>query len=127
MRSGPLQRCCIVNQTPWRLLLNPPDHLSASSRELWLSTTANFTLEDTELHLLRLACEALDRADQARLILAEEGLISTGRYGQKLSHPATGIERDSRFAAARLFKQLALSEALGESVSPLQLRPRRAG
>ena len=56
-----------------------------------------------------------------------EGIISTGRYGQRLAHPAVAIERDSRLAAARLFKMLALPDALGESVSPLALKPRRVG
>jgi hypothetical protein len=59
------------------------------------------------------------------VILARDGLTSRGRYGQALAHPAVAIERDSQLAAARLFKQLALPEALGEQVSPLQLRRRR--
>jgi hypothetical protein len=105
----------------------PPRHLSARAAELWQQTIQSYALEPTELALLRLALEALDRAEQARLILADEGIVSTGRYGQKLAHPAVSIERDSRLAAARLLKQLALADALGESVSPLALRPRRAG
>jgi|SRR3954451_1160761 phage terminase small subunit len=105
--------------------MDAPKHLSPARTNLWNRTTANFTLEETELELLRLACETLDRAEDARLILAKEGIVSTGRYRQKLAHPAVAIERDSRLAAARIFKQLALPQALGESVSPLQLRPRR--
>jgi len=53
------------------------------------------------------------------------GSLARGRYGQALAHPAVAIERDSRLAVAKLFKQLALPEALGESVSPLALPPRR--
>ncbi len=102
--------------------MDAPRHLSGRSQGLWRKALTDFSLEATEMELLRLALEALDRAEQARLILAEDGLISTGRYGQKLAHPAVAIERDSRIAAARLFRQLALPEALNESVSPLQLR-----
>jgi hypothetical protein len=101
--------------------------LSPRAKALWTQTTTSFTLEATEVELLRLALEALDRAEQARVILAEEGLTSRGRYGQALVHPAVAIERDSRIAAARLFKQLALPEAPAEVVSPLALRKRRAG
>jgi hypothetical protein len=106
--------------------MNAPKYLTPRSRDLWREIIGNFTLETTEVELLRLGLEALDRADQARVILANECIISTGRYGQKLAHPAVAIERDSRLAAARLFKQLALPEALNESVSPLALRSRRA-
>jgi phage terminase small subunit len=102
-----------------------PPHLSARCKALWAQTIAAFTLEATELELLRLACEALDRAEQARVMLADEGLTSRGRYGQVLPHPLIAVERDSRAAAARLFKQLNLPEAPAEVVSPLALRPRK--
>src|SRR5689334_5758055 len=100
--------------------MSAPKHLSASSRKLWAEITAGFVLEPTEVEVLRLALEAVDRCEEARQVLATDGIVSTGRYGQKLAHPAVAIERDSRIAAARLFKQLALPEALNESVSPLQ-------
>jgi hypothetical protein len=47
-----------------------PSHFSDRNRKLWRQTTSDFTLEATELELLRLALEALDRAEQARLIAA---------------------------------------------------------
>jgi P27 family predicted phage terminase small subunit len=107
------------------LKASAPAHLSKRSRALWVEITARFTLEPTELELLRLALEAVDRCEEARQVLAAEGITSVGRYGQRLAHPACAIERDARLAAARLFKQLALPEALDESVSPLTLRWRR--
>ena len=108
-------------------MMNGIGDLSKRSAGLWSTITEDFTLETTELELLRLALEALDRCEEARAILAADGLTSRGRYGQVLPHPMIAVERDSRLAAARLLKQLALPEALNESVSPLQLRPRRAG
>jgi len=50
-----------------------------------------FRLEPTEVEILRLALEALDRCDEARRILAKDALVSTGWYGQKLAHPAVAI------------------------------------
>jgi P27 family predicted phage terminase small subunit len=91
--------------------VSTPKHLSASSRALWMKITTSFVLEPTEVEVLRLALGALDRCEDGRRILAAEGIVSTGRYGQKLAHPAVAIERDSRIAVARLFKQLALPEA----------------
>jgi P27 family predicted phage terminase small subunit len=101
-----------------------PDHLSSRTSELYGRVTTMFTLEPTEIELLRLACEALDRCEEARALLAEEGIVSAGRYGQRLAHPAVAIERDSRLAAARLFRELGLPEAPAEIVSPLALKKR---
>lgn len=50
-----------------------PFLVSKRSRELWRKTTADFMLEATELELLRLAPEALDRAEQARVIPGRRG------------------------------------------------------
>jgi hypothetical protein len=80
-------------------------------------------LEATELELLRLACEALDRAEQARVMLADEGLTSRGRYGQVLTHPLIAVERIHVRRLRACSKQLNLPEAPAEIVSPLALRP----
>jgi P27 family predicted phage terminase small subunit len=103
-----------------------PDHLTDHSRDLWEQLTGSLVLEPTELELLRLALEALDRCEQARTILVRDGIVATNRYGALVAHPCVAIERDSRIAAARIFRDLALPEAPAEVVSPLALRRRRA-
>lgn len=91
--------------------LNPvPKHLSAASAALWESILDRYELEDQHVALLQLALESLDRAEQARIILAAEGIVLTGARGGAVAHPAVGIERDSRIAALRGFRELGLSE-----------------
>lgn len=87
-----------------------PKHLRADSRK-WFSAVVNtYELTDAELRLLRLACEAWDRTQQAREALAKHGLVITDRYGQARPRPEVAIERDSRAAFARLVAQLALPD-----------------
>lgn len=43
--------------------MTAPKHLSADRRKLWQSIVASHELEPHHLELLRLACEALDRAE----------------------------------------------------------------
>jgi hypothetical protein len=62
-----------------------------------------------------LAAEAWDRTQQAREILARDGITVEGREGVK-AHPAIMIERDSRLAFARLVAQLSLDN--DEPVAP---------
>jgi P27 family predicted phage terminase small subunit len=86
----------------------PPTHLSPSAKKWWKSVVAEFALEDHHLHLLKLACEALDRAEQARETIAALGTTYVDRFGAPRARPEVAIERDARIAFARLVRELDL-------------------
>jgi P27 family predicted phage terminase small subunit len=91
-------------------LNSPPEHLSPSASALWSAVTARHTLPPQHERLLQLACEALDRYQQARETIAEQGLVTENRYGATVAHPAVSIERDARLAFARLLRDMHLNE-----------------
>jgi P27 family predicted phage terminase small subunit len=86
----------------------PPAHLSASARHWWETTVALYELQEHHLRLLQLACEAWDRAQQARAQIDRDGLtVSTADGGIRV-HPCIAIERDSRLGFARILRELDL-------------------
>jgi P27 family predicted phage terminase small subunit len=85
-----------------------PRHLRAETKAWWREVVSGFELESHHLHLLRLAAEAWDRGQEAREILAKEGLTYEDRFGQPRSRPEVAIERDARISFARLLRELAL-------------------
>ncbi len=97
-----------------------PDHLSTRMRVLWREITNEFALDHHHLELLRLALEALDRCEEARQAIAEEGAFVHNSSGARAAHPAVAVERDSRLAAVRVLRELDLD---GETVA--QARPPR--
>ena len=77
--------------------------------------------------ILRLAAEAIDRSEEARTILAAEGIVVRSGDAVK-AHPAVAIERDARLAVARLIRELDLDvEAPAERARPPGLRSNRRG
>src|SRR5574337_988848 len=87
----------------------PPAHLSASSKRLWSALTRDFELDDAAgQSLLVAACEAYDRAQQAREVIAREGMFTLDRFEQPKPHPAIAVERDSRDAFVRAMRALKL-------------------
>jgi len=86
----------------------------------------DYELQGHHVRLLTLAAEAFDRCDQAREIIAKDGLtIPTGDGGLK-AHPAVAIERDARLAFARLIRELDLdTEPPTEARRPPGLRSNR--
>lgn len=90
--------------------LTAPKHLSKRMRALWAETVREYEMGAHHLELLRLALEAIDRCAQARDAIAADGAYLPGRYGGSRPHPALAVERDSRIAAARLFRELRLDD-----------------
>lgn len=104
---------------------NPPEHLSDRCKKWWRAVMTDYDLEAHHEHLLRLAAEALDRAEQARSILAVEGICVAAGESVK-AHPAVAIERDARTAAARLIRELDLdAETAPATPRPPGLRSNR--
>src|SRR5712692_9059278 len=98
-------------------LPKPPEHLRPSTRRWFEEIVRSWELEPHHLRLLVLACEAVDRCDEARERIRKDGAYVKGRYGLR-AHPAIAVERDSRLAAARLLRELDLDASAGAESRP---------
>jgi P27 family predicted phage terminase small subunit len=105
----------------------PPAHLSEEMQAWWRAVVAEYEFERHHLLLLETACDAWDRLQEARDVLAREGLTIETSTGQKM-HPAVIIERDSRTAFVRTVRELDLDmvpAADSQSFRPPALRSNR--
>lgn len=98
----------------------PPSHLSAEAAAWWGKVAADYMLESHHWKLVQAACEAWDRCQQAREVLADQGLVFVDKHGQPRAHPAVAIERDARIAFARVLRELQL-----DVDAPAEARPPR--
>jgi phage terminase small subunit len=103
----------------------PPTHLRSSTKRWWRSVVSGWQLDDHHLHLLKLACEALDRAEQAREEIEKGGAVVKDRFNQLCPSPWVAIERDSRLAFARLLRELDLDGEPMQESRPPALRSNR--
>ncbi len=85
-----LPRC--PRRTPVSSTPTAPKHLSRRSKAFWRRVLTEYVLEVHHVELLLRACEAMDRADEARKQLDAEGLTVVDRYGQVKPHPCASIE-----------------------------------
>ncbi len=86
----------------------PPRHLTADTRAWWASVAGTFTLDKHHLAVLTVACEALDRGNEARERVAQDGAIYLTRFGEPRAHPSVAIERDARIGFLRALRELDL-------------------
>ena len=104
-----------------------PVHLSPAMRSWWDAIVRDYELDVHHLKILEAAADAWDRMVQARTQLATDGLTVQGVHGPK-THPAVGVERDSRAAFAKLIRELDLDEPVpspGRYMPPPAIRSNR--
>lgn len=91
-----------------------PGHLTRRSQALYRQIAADYRLdrEPHALEVLRMALESVDRYDQARQAINDEGLTVADRWGGAKPHPLVTVERDSAIRAARLFRELSLDAGI---------------
>jgi phage terminase small subunit len=94
--------------------MKPPKHLSPSAAKWWRTVTDIYHLEAHQLHLLRLACEAMDRGSQAREAIAAAGALTfTDNHGNLKPRPEVAIEHNAALRLARLLHALGIDQVEG--------------
>ena len=87
-----------------------PGHLSDRSKRLWHELGPVHMRSIGRQALFQAALEALDRAEDARALIATDGLVAkTTSTGALHLHPAVRVERESRTQFAKLWGSLELN------------------
>lgn len=107
--------------------ISAPKHFSREAKAWYADVVSSYVLDAHHLKLLRLACEAWDRIQEARAAIAEHGTTYLDRFKQPKARPEVAIERDGRLAFARLVRELALDESEPEESRPPRIIPRKFG
>ena len=81
-----------------------PAHLSHAMRGLWHQVVKEHRLKSDQVATLLLGCEAWDRKEGARALIAEHGLILADRR-----NPAVDVELQSQAIFLRAMRQLRLN------------------
>ncbi len=98
-----------------------PAHLGPDGKKLWADIQTAYVITDPGGQaLLRVACEATDRAERCRRLIDDQGELVMVR-GQPRAHPALAAERDARAAIVRAIRNLNLD------LEPLKARGRPSG
>lgn len=99
-----------------------PKHLSKKSKDFFNKIVREYDLEEHHIKILILACECLDRIEQARKVIKKTALIYSDRFNKPKINPAAKIESENKIIFARLIRELCLDiEAPGEVGRPPKL------
>lgn len=94
-----------------------PD-LDPAGLAYYKTVTKSWDLDDHQQQILIEACRSLDRAEQARAAIGQDGAFVADRYGCLRAHPAVAVERDHRGLFARLVRELGLQADSSDSRPP---------
>lgn len=85
-----------------------PSHLSKLSKKFYKRVISDYDLENHHLKILLLACECLDRINEAKEVIDKDGIIYYDSRGNPREHPAIKIESNNKVIFARLMRELCL-------------------
>lgn len=86
-----------------------PPGLSEASQRLWRQLVPDRARSAGRLVLIEQALRALDRAAEAREIVATEGLMTGGSGKMSHLHPLLKVEKESMALFGKLWAQLSLA------------------
>jgi P27 family predicted phage terminase small subunit len=98
---------------PPEFALNPPEWLDNDAKAWWTCAVPVLQevglLDVVDVAALEMAASAYARFRQARRVIDEEGVMSTGSTGQIVEHPMLATERQSQAQYLRFAEQYALT------------------
>jgi phage terminase small subunit len=103
----------------------PPKHLRNHTAAWFVTVMKEYLLDSHHVLLLVKACEAWDRSEQAREVIAKLGMTYQERFGAPRATPEISIERDSRLAFCRILRELGFDVAPPSESRPNALRANR--
>ena len=83
-------------------------HLSKESLAIWKRLGEGFNFGDDHLLLLKVALEAYDRLQEARLQIEKEGSTYKTESGYTRPHPCLQIEKEARAGFLQAWRMLNL-------------------
>lgn len=98
-----------------------PSDLSKNSKEWYQEIINEYELEAHHLKILLAAAEALDRIEEARKVIKQEGSYYRDRFDQPKAHPALDVERNNKILFARLVRELGLDLGNSDNSRPPSL------
>ena len=88
--------------------IRTPSHLAGDGKRFFEQVVKGYVLEPHHVETLTAACQQLMRAESARVIVDEQGVVAPDRFGALKENPACAVERAAALAAAKLIRQLGL-------------------
>lgn len=89
----------------------PPKWLGPDGRAYFKKIHTDFVVEPHQFPIVENAALQVDRAAQARAVIAVEGITTKDRFGQIRTHPSVDAERAAHLAFTRIQRELGLDVA----------------
>lgn len=85
-----------------------PEYLSKESKDFFNKIVEEYEFQEHHIKTLIMACECLDRIEEARLRIKKDGAYFEDKFHKPKPHPALKTEEQNKVIFARLIRELNL-------------------